>query len=287
MNAILVTGATGNVGRTVVAELLARGAVVWAFVRDERRARDLLGPDVRLAAGDFNDAASLRRAMSDVDAVFLTSADGPAKVEHECAVVDAASVAGVRRIVKLSSPRAEAGSDLAFWDWHARIEQHLRGSGVPSVVLRANFLMSNLLAAADVVAATGQLFAPAGDAKIAMIDPRDVGAAAAALLTGDGHEGRTYAVTGGETITYADVAAQLSVATGCQVRFVDVPDDAAREAMLSSGAPEWLADNLVRLFGKLRDGAGASVTGTVRELTGRPPRTFGEWARDHAAAFGG
>ncbi|MPY78860.1 MAG: NAD(P)H-binding protein [Actinophytocola sp.] len=287
MTTILVTGATGNVGRTVVAELLARGVGVWAFVRDERRAHELLGPDVRLVAGDFTVTASLRRAMSDVDAVFLTSADGPAKVEHECAVIDAASAAWVPRIVKLSSLHVEAGSDLGFWDWHARIEEHLRGSGVPWVMLRANFLMSNLLAAANAVEATGQLFVPAGDAKIAMIDPRDVGASAAALLTGDGHEGRTYTVTGGEAITYADVAAQLSAATRRPVRFVDVPGDAAREALLSSGAPEWLADNLVRLFGKLRDGAGASVTDTVRELTGRAPRTFVEWARDHAAAFGG
>lgn len=258
-----------------------------AFVRDADKARAKLGLGVELAIGDFEDPASLRRALQGVDHVFLTSADGPRKVDHENAVIDAAAAAWVQRIVKLSPPRVEIGSELAFWDWHGQIERHLRSSGAPAVVLRGNLFMSVLLASADAVKNRGQLFAPAGDAKIAMIDPRDIGAVAAVLLTEDGHDGKTYMVTGPEAITYRDVAEQLSAATGRDIQFVDVPDNAARAVMLESGAPEWLADNLIRLFGKLRQGAGAEVTDTVRALTGRPPNTFAHWARDHATAFGG
>jgi len=286
MSKVLVTGATGNVGPHVVDALRARGASVRAFVRDADTAKETLGADIDLAIGDFDDHRSLRRALHGVDHVFLTSADGPRKVDHETAVIDAAAAAWVR-IVKLSSPTVEIGSDLEFWDWHGRIERHLAASGVPAVFLRANFFMSGLLASADAVRHTGQLFAPADDAKIAMIDPRDIGAAAAVLLTEDGHDGGTYTVTGPEAITYRDVAGQLSAATGREITFVDVPDDAARGAMLESGAPPWLADNLVTLFGKLRDGACADVTDTVANLTGRPPHTFAEWARDHAALFRG
>lgn len=285
MNTILVTGATGNVGREVVRALRERDVVVRAFVRDPDRARAILGSDVDLAPGDFTDPGSLRQAMRDVDAVFLTSADGPAKVEHECAVIDAAAATWVPRIVKLSSPFVELGSDLGFWDWHARIERHLRGAGVPAVVLRANFLMSNLLAASETVAVTGKLIAPAGSARIAMVDPVDVGAAAAATLTGTGADGDVYRITGAAAITYDDVAAALSAAIGSPVDYVDVPDEAARSALLASGAPDWLAGNLVTLFGKLRAGACEEISPATRELIGRPPRTIGDWARDHAVAF--
>lgn len=285
MSAILVTGATGNVGREVVRALVARGVPVRAFVRDPERAHGLLGPSVELAVGDFSDSASLRRAMRGVGAVFLTSADGPDKVRHECAVVDAASAAWVERIVKLSSPHVEVGSDLAFWDWHARIEQHLRGSGVPSVVLRASYLMSNLLASAESVAATGELVAPAGDARIAIVDPADVGAVAAAVLTGAGEDGAVYRVTGPEPVTFDDVAAALTQATRRAVVFVDVSDNAARAGMLASGMPEWLAENLVTLFGKLQAGACTGVSAAVRDLTGREPRQLADWARDNATAF--
>ncbi|MGW7298239.1 SDR family oxidoreductase [Streptomyces sp. NPDC054829] len=287
MRTVLVTGATGNVGRTVVTALRDRGASVRAFVRDAERARRTLGDEVGLAVGDFGDPASLRAALRGVDAVFLTSADGPDKVAHETAVIDAASTAWVPRLVKLSSPRVEIGSDLAFWDWHGRIEQHLRTSGVPAVCLRSGYLMSNLLAAAEGVAASGQLIAPAGTARIAMTDPADVGAAAAVLLTEDGHEGRTYTLTGPESVTYGEVAAVLSEVTGREVGYVDVPDEAARAGLAASGAPEWLVDGVVGLFGKLREGACAEVTGTVRALTGREPRTLTEWARDHAGVFTG
>lgn len=285
MNRILVTGATGKVGTAVVAALRPRGAHVRAFVRDAEKARAKLGDDVECAVGDFEDPASLRIALRGVDHVFLTSADGPDKVRHENAVIDAATSAWVQRIVKVSSPEVEVGSSVGFWDWHGRIEQHLRESGIPAVFLRAHFFMSGLLGFADAVRHTGRLFAPADNAKIAMIDPADVGAAAAALLTEDGHDGNAYSVTGPEAITFRDVARHLSAATGRDIDFVDIPDDAARATMLESGAPDWLADSLVQLFGKLRAGACAQVTDTVQALTGRAPRTFADWAQDHGRAF--
>lgn len=287
MTRILVTGATGNIGRHVTAALLERGASVRAFVRDPARAAELLGEQVELAVGDFEDVASLRRALRNVDHVFLTSADGPHKPAHETAVIDAAAAAWVQRIVKLSSIGAAANASLGFWRWHGQVEEHLVRSQLPAVVLRSNFFMTGLLASAGAIAGTGKLFAPADDAKIAMIDSRDVAGAAAALLTEDGHEGRTYIVSGPEAITYRDVAEQLAAAIGRPVEFVDLPDEAAYAGMLDSGAPQWLAENVVGLFGELREGAGAEVTDTVRALTGRPPRTFAEFARDHAAAFAG
>jgi uncharacterized protein YbjT (DUF2867 family) len=147
--------------------------------------------------------------------------------------------------------------------------------------------MTNLLASAEAIALTGKLFAPAGGARVAMIDPRDVAAVAAVALTEDGHDGQTYVLTGPEALGYHEVAAALSDTTGRRIEFVDVPEDAARQGMLEAGVPEFVADFLVRLFGALRAGAHAVPTDTVRAVTGGEPRSIADFARDHAGAFGG
>ena len=282
---VLVTGATGNVGSRVVQELRARGAFIRAFVRDRDRAAKKLGGDVELAAGDFSDTASLSRALEGADHIFLTSADGPQMVEHETAVIDAAAAASVSRIVKLSTLGAMVGSPLPPFDWHGRIEQHLWRSEVPAVVLRPSFYMSNLLGSADAIRQTGKLFAPADGAKIAMIDPRDVAATAAVVLTTDGYKGKTYELTGPEAITYEYIAEELSAATGRPIEFVDVPDEAAQEGFVEAGMPDWLVEHLVGVFRITREGELEQTTDTVRILTGREPRTFAQFAREHAGLF--
>lgn len=178
------------------------------------------------------------------------------------------------------------GSPLAFWDCHGRSEQHLHGARIAAVVLRPSFYMSNLLNAADNVRETGNLFAPAQGARIAMIDPGDVAAVAAAVLADGDHDGETVALTGPAAITYDEVAETLSAMTGRRVGFVPVPDDAAQAGMIAAGMPEWVAANLVVLFGLLRDGAGAQTGDGVRRVAGRAPRSFADFAREHAAAFG-
>ena len=146
---IVVTGATGNAGSEVVRALTARGERVRAFVRDPGRARHVLGEDVELAVGDFADPASVRAALEGADALLLSCADDPRRVGWETAAIDAAAAAGVRRIVKLSAAAAEPGSPVAFWDWHGQVEQYLRSCGTDWVILRANWYMSNVLAAAS------------------------------------------------------------------------------------------------------------------------------------------
>jgi uncharacterized protein YbjT (DUF2867 family) len=282
---IVVTGATGNAGSQVVRALAARGERVRAFVRDPGRARQVLGEDAELAVGDFADAASVRAALEGADALLLSCADDPRRVGWETAAIDAAVAAGVRRIVKLSAAAAEPGSPVAFWDWHGQVEQYLRSCGTGWVILRANWYMSNLLAAASAVAAEGRLYAPAGHARIAMIDPRDVGAAAAAVLCSPGHGGQTYLLTGPRAITYDEVATGLSAATRSRVEFVDIPGDAAYQAMIGDGMPGFVAEQIVAMFARLRQGAAAQVSPDVEALTGSAPRDFACFATDHARLF--
>jgi uncharacterized protein YbjT (DUF2867 family) len=285
MTTVLVTGATGNVGSRVAQELRGRGVPVRAFVRDADRASAVLGPHVDLAVGDFAEPASIRAALDGVDVLFLACGNLPPQVTYERNVIDAAARTGVRRLVKLSALGAEAGSRVDFWDWHARIERHLQASGVPWVILRPRYYMSNLLGFVETVRSASAVFAPAEGVKVPMVDPLDVAATAAVVLQDDGHEGRTYELTGPEAVTFDDVAARLSDLTGGPVRFVPVPDAAAREALLQAGLPDWMAENVVTVFGTLREDPAMQVTGAVHALTGRRPRHLAEFLGDQAALF--
>lgn len=170
-------------------------------------------------------------------------------------------------------------------DAHGRSESHLRAVGLPSVVLRPTTYMSNLLASAAAIRSTGKLFLPAGDAKVALIDPRDVASVAVTALTEDGHDDRMYLLTGPAAMTFDEVAEELSAATGRAIDYVAVSDEAALAGLTQSGVPPWFAENLVRTFAELRDGLASTTTDVVRVLTGHEPRTFADFARDHAARF--
>ena len=283
---VLVTGATGTVGAHVMRELRERGVAVRAFVRDPERAALALGGEVEVAVGDLADRGSLDRALRGVDRLFLACGNVPGQVELECGAIDAARAAGVRRVVKLSGPRADVDSPLLFERWHGEIEEHLLRSGLPSVRLRPSAYMSNLLASAEAVKHTGRLFAPAGAAEISYVDPRDVAAAAVVALTTEGHEGATYVLTGPEAITYEQIARDLSAATGRTIEYVDVPEAAARQGMLDAGLPAIVADCIIDNFAAQREGSMARTTDAVSRLIGRKPGRFAEFARDHASLFG-
>ena len=262
---VLVTGATGTVGRHVVRALQERHVPVRAFDRSRQ---------------------SLADALAGVDRLFLACGNVPEQVAFECAAVDAAAAAGVRRVVKLSGPGAAVCSPLIFERWHGEIEEHLTRSGLPAVVLRPRAYMTNLLAYAGTVAESGLLPAPAGDARISFVDPRDVADVAAECLTGAGHEGCVYPLTGPEAITYERVAEALSAATGRPVRYVAMSDEDALRAMIAQGLPPAVAEAIVAIFASQRAGSMTTTTSAVRELTGHEPRSMETFARDHAMAFG-
>jgi uncharacterized protein YbjT (DUF2867 family) len=276
---VLVTGATGNVGAQAVKELRGRGTTVRAFVRDPEHAAAILGDDVDLAYGDFADVDTVRQALDGVDRVFLVCPNDPLQVEYAANAIDAAALEGVQQLVVMSTMGAEAGSQTVFFDQHGRIEEYARGSGVPTVVLRSSQLMSNLRASADSIKQAGRFFLPAGDARIAMIDPRDVAAVTAAVMETSDHDGLTYSLTGPEAITYGAVAEHLSHALGRPIAYVAVTDEAALTGLAQAGLPQWLAEQIVAVFGALRAGVNASTTDRVRELTGRQPRGIDDFAR--------
>lgn len=284
---ILVTGSTGNVGSAAVRELTDRNTPVRAFARNVSEARRRLPSAAQIVPGDFDDPGSLDRAFDAVTAVLVSSADGPDKVRHEQNIIDAAVRAGVTRIVKCSTLHAEIGSPLPPFHWHGLIEQHLQKTNVPFVIVRSAFYMTNILASLPTIRAQSAIVAPAGDAKIAMIDPRDTGAVVAAALTSPAMDGHVVEITGPEAVTYHDVAAALTSALGRPISYVDVPDAAATESLVAAGMPDWLVTHLGHLFPLLRNGAMGQPTAGVHTATGRDPRTVAEFARDVAPVAAG
>lgn len=281
---ILVTGATGHVGSHAAIQLRDSGALV----RDAAKARPMLGGGVDLAEGDFENRESLRQALRDVDAVLLSSGTHTDQAEHEIAVIDAAMDAGVERLVKISTVGAEPGSACAFLDRHGRSEEYLQSSDIGWVIVRGSaFYMTNLLFFADQIHDQSKIFAPAGGARIAMIDPVDVASAAVVALTASDHDHQVYTLTGPAALTFDDVAQELSRALERQVDFVPVTDEDALQGMAAAGIPAVIAEPFVVLFRLLRGGLNSVTTDTVRDLIGRDPRSFASFARDHVAAFRG
>src|SRR6266568_4502535 len=203
---VLVTGATGTVGRDVAKLLSKEGAAVRAGVRHQAKARKQFGADIALATFDFEDAASFPGALKDVEKVFLLPPLVPNQVEVTNAFVDAAKPAGVRHIVKLSAIGADASPPYTFGKWHAANEQHIRESGLGFTFLRPNSFMQNFITYFP--PRDGAIYLPWGNGTASFT--RDVASVAADVLTSDGHEGKIYTLTGPVALGIADVTRILA-----------------------------------------------------------------------------
>ena len=285
---ILVTGSTGTNGTYLIRELSALGAPTRALVRTPEKANIARQEGAEeIAVGDFEAPETLDAALEGVERAFLVAPFIPQQVEWEGNFVEAAGRAGVRHVVKLSVLGAHTESPLRLARPHAWVERQIEASGIPYTFLRPNEYMQNTLSNAPQVATEGRFYAPFADARVAMIDVRDIAAVAARTLTEPGHEGRTYELTGPEAISTRDVAEKLSEAIGKPVDLIEISIDDAWQAMIGAGMSEWYADGLVELFHFFQAGYAAGVANGVAEVTGREPRRFEEFARDHRAAFAG
>jgi uncharacterized protein YbjT (DUF2867 family) len=220
---ILVVGATGTNGREVVQRLAARGVPVRAQVRDPDMARDLEGPGVALVAADLDAPVTLDAAMAGVDRVFFVSAVDRQFPRRFKNFLTAARRAGTPRVVKLSALGAGSDSASELIRQHTETDARLAASGLPFTVLRPNSFHQNLLRSAGTIKDHGAFYRPVRDARQSLVDVRDIADVAVAALTGSGHEGRIYEITGPEALSCHDVAAMLTAVLGKPVRYVDVP----------------------------------------------------------------
>lgn len=278
---ILITGASGNVGKEVLKQAAAAGLRVRAAYQSPARAN--VPPGVEAVRVDFNEPQALEAALGGVERVFLV---GPptqelAPLEQKAMKVIARS--NVKHVVKLS---AMGGRDATFPRQHADSEDFIRSTGVPFTFLRPNGFMQNLVHySAPTIKATGRFYGSEGGGKISFIDVRDVAGVAVKVLSEVGHAGQAYTLTGPQALSNADVAQKMSEALGRKIEFVNLAPEDLKQALLTAGVPEWNAEALIDLQRLYREGKASALTEDVETIVGRKPGTLSQFLSDYRHEF--
>lgn len=278
---ILITGATGHIGRELIPLVQGKGQVLRVLVRDEKKVAHL-DACIERAIGNLDDIHSLRAAMRGVEKVFLVTFE----TQQDIHVIQAAKEAGVQHIVKLSTLEATEHK-IKIGKWHYEREELIRVSGMDWTFLRPGMFMSNSVDWwAESIKGQNSVFFPGGKTgKVAPIDPRDVAKVAALALTTPGHKGKVYELTGMELFTIGEMVQVIAKITGKSIQYTDIPPIAAKLFMLKTGMDKTLVNALMEMLASLRKNEGAIVTETFQHLTGYPPRSFKAWCRENADAF--
>lgn len=285
---VLITGANGLVSGAVLDALQGSELKLRALVRDPSKAAKLTARGIEVVGGDLDHAESLKSAFEGVDALWLLTAVGPRAPENSMNAMWAARQAGVKRVVRLSAIGAAHDAPTRNGRLHALSDAEVIASGMQWTILRPHFFMQNMLGSVQSIAAQGAFYWAMGEGRLGMIDARDIGEVGARILKDAplDHHGKIYTPTGPASISFADVASDLSAVAGKPVRYVPVPFEAARDAMLGAGMSPWLAGMMVEYSQAYASGWGNFTTSHVEEVTGKKARSFNTFARDHRAVFG-
>ncbi|MGY1744298.1 NAD(P)H-binding protein [Blastococcus sp. SYSU D00695] len=279
---IVVTGATGHLGRLVVEELLDRGVPADQVVAAGRRVEELTGlaaRGVRVARIDYGDPSTLDAVLEAGDRLLLVSGNDPAaRVEQHRTVLAAAARAGVALVAYTSILRAD-DSPLALAETHRQTEADVRASGVPFVLLRNGWYTENYAQALQEAAAAGTVSASAGDGRVASATRADYAAAAAAVLAGAGHEGRVYELSGDTAWGFDEFAAAAAEVLGREVTYRRLTTEEHVAVLTGVGLDEPTARFVAGMDAAIADGALASTTGDLSRLAGRPTTPLAEALR--------
>jgi uncharacterized protein YbjT (DUF2867 family) len=284
-NVILVTGASGTVGRAVLDEVRQTGKPFKAMFRNEGEApKERAG--VTTVIADFADKNGLRRALVGVDSVFLVCSPVPQLVELESNVIEACRESGVRHVVLNSALGAE-DYPKSFPSWHRKVEDGLRASGLGYTIFRPNSFMQNILAySAPTIRAKGAFYSAMGAARTSYLDVRDIAAVVVKALTSPTqHTGEIYELNGPESITNAELAERISRVAGRPVEYVNISEDAQRKNMQDAGMPEWQITALLDLQRYYTAGKGGEVTNVLPELLGRAPKRLNAFLEEFKDSF--
>jgi NAD(P)H dehydrogenase (quinone) len=277
---IVVTGATGTIGRRVVEGLLQKGVNVVAMVRDPAKGASLEALGARLVSGSFEDAASLETAFAGADTVVSITPANARAVEQTLGSIQAAKRAKVRKIVRISALKANPEGPTDNTRQHGRTEAALRDSGLAHVILRPHLFMQNLLGSLPTILSEGKIYWGVGEGRMGMVDTRDASDAAVAAATTSAHDGAVIELTGPASIDYHQAAVAVGRALGREVAYVPVPPEAAAAAVRGFGADEWTVGIVHDYCKAYSAGFGDFTTDGVERVTGHKPRSIDDFARE-------
>lgn len=287
MNAkVLTTGSTGTNGKELIRQFVENGVPVRAMTRGSAKTPSFgAHPLVQPVIGDFDDAGSLYECLRGVERAFLVTNSTEQSEERQLRFVEQAKRAGVRHVVKLSQYAAELDSPVRFLRYHAAVESAIAESGMAYTFLRPNLFMQGLLLFRSSILQQGRFFAPIEDARVSLVDVRDIAEVAFRCLTATGHEGKVYTLTGPAAQSHEDLAVTLSSALGREIQFVNVNEDALRQALAGLGMPEWQCEGLIEDYAHYRRGEAAEVSTDIAEVIHRPATSFAEFAARVSGEF--
>ena len=293
---LLVTGAAGQLGRSVIRYLLDTHKVppakIIATTRNPESVADLAARGVVVRAADFNDATSLENAFKGADRVLIISTSdldlktGRRLKQHEAAVA-AAKKAGVSHLLYTSMPNPEPVSPVLFAGDHYGTEQAIKASGIPYTIFRNGWYQENLFLALPHAIASGKWYSSAGDGRIAHGARDDMAAAIAAGLASGTKESNIYTLTGPHAYTTSEIATLVTEVTGKPLEVIQLPDEALTEGVKAAGLPEDFARIIVSFDANTRSGRIAMVTDAVETLSGRKPQTLKQFLEANKAALAG
>jgi len=279
---ILITGASGNVGQEVLAQIAKTGREIRAAFQSAAKAATA-PPGVETVVLDYNQPETVRGALLDVERVFLVGPVTPDLPQLERNATDEIKRSGVRQIVKLS---AMGGQAATFPRQHEESENYIKSSGLPYTFLRPNGFMQNMVNYnGATIRSQNAFYGTQGDGQVSHIDVRDIAAVAVRVLTEDGHTGKTYTLTGPEALTNSTIAAILSGAIGRAIKYVDLPPEQMKLALLAAGMSEWNANALLDLNDLYRSGGASAVTSDVEQILRREPTTFEQFAQNYSSSL--
>jgi NAD(P)H dehydrogenase (quinone) len=277
---IVITAASGHLGRLTLEELLSRGVPaerIRAASRDRAKLADFAERGVEVVEADYGDRESLVKILTGAEKYLLISSSGPdeERVAQHLNAVAAAKEAGVGHLVYTSIPGAET-NPIGLASVHKSTEQAIKESGLTYTFLRNNWYFENTTANLGAALEHGAIIGAAGEGRIAYAARADYAAAAAAVLAGEGHEGKAYELTGDTAVTQADIAAEVAKQSGKPVVYQNLPEAEYRKALEGFGLPAFLAAALADADARIAEGALAAVTDTLSTLIGRPATTLAE-----------
>ena len=277
---IVITAASGNLGRLVLEDLLGRGvpaAEIRAVVRDQAKLADYAARGVDVVQGDYSDEESLTAALEGADKLLLISSVGSdeERIKHHLNAIAAAKQAGVKHLAYTSIPHADDNA-IAFSRAHKETEQAIAQSGIPFTFLRNNWYFENTTRVIDIALEHGAIIGANGGGRIAYAGRADYAAAAAVVLTTEGHEGKVYELTGDVAITQAEFAAEISAQSGKQVVFTLLSEQDYAKALEGFGLPAAITGGLAQADVAISQGALAETTDTLATLIGRPTTTLAQ-----------
>jgi uncharacterized protein YbjT (DUF2867 family) len=289
---ILVMGATGTLGGEVVKQLSSSTPAVniKAGVHSAQNVNKVKdGDKVEVVLIDYNKPETLKEALSQVDKLFLLTPDVPNAHELASNLVIEAKKAGIRHIVKQSVMGADLEADVGTFRLHRQAEKIIEQSEIPFTFLRPNEFMQNFINFhSHFIKNNNAFYLPLEDAKVSVVDVRDIATVAVKSLTedrSDKHNNKTYLITGPEALSYYQAAEILSSATDKKISYVNISEEEARGAMKEMGMSDWLINTISELHDYFRKGNASQVSSAVEEVTGKKPISFSQFAKDYAEAF--